>query len=307
MADGDSVPALITIGVVTPCWRAALTKLLACACPANRTMPSGELCWAFATSEDRSPAVAGTATAFIGGSFRGASTTESIRATSVAAAGLCAYTKLTFLPCSRSVTAATAPSPDSPPIDGVKITGETKSAGTAAKLPTTGSPACWKTGSTTEPWSVIWPTEAMMLGLFAILVAQAAARFGSSLSTHSWTASGRPLIPPWALTYLIAASAPANPSLPVPGPVSSVRNARSIGDPWAVEPAVAPPLAAAALADPVDEFDEHAVSASAAAASPQTPPRRAPRFMGSPIVGRCQTTLVDSSLLVPTVAAEARK
>jgi hypothetical protein len=39
-----------------------------------------------------------------------------------------------------------------------------------------------------------------------------------------------------------------------------------------VEPAVDPLLAAAGLADPVDEFDEHAVSASAAAASPQTLP-----------------------------------
>jgi hypothetical protein len=99
--------------------------------------------------------------------------------------------------------------------------------------------------------------------------------------------------------------------------VYSVIKARSIGFPWAVEPAVDPLTVDAALADPltvdaaladpaavpVAEFDEHAVSISAAAAaSPQTPPRRGPCFMGSPVVGRCQTTSVDPSLLIPTVA-----
>jgi hypothetical protein len=63
-----------------------------------------------------------------------------------------------------------------------------------------------------------------------------------------------------------------------------------IGFPWAVE---VPAAAFAAAADPLagglpdpEEFDEHAVTASAAAASPKTAPRRAPRFMGSPVVVR---------------------
>jgi hypothetical protein len=119
------------------------------------------------------------------------------------------------------------------------------------------------------------------------------------------------LIPPCALTYLIAAWMPAHPSPLDPWVENSLRNARLIGVPWAVE---VPAAAFAAAVDPLAvglpdpaEFDEHAVSASAAAASPQIPPQRAPRFMGSPVVGRCQTTLVDSSLLVPPVAADTQK
>src|SRR5580704_12159648 len=125
----------------------------------------------------------------------------------------------------------------------------------------------------------------MTLGLFAVFVAQPAARFGSLLSTHSVAASGRPLIPPCALTYVIAAWMPAHPSPLDPWVENSERNARLIGFPWAVEVPADPLLfAAAGLADPVDEVDEHAVTASAAAASPQMPLRRAPRFMRSPVV-----------------------
>jgi hypothetical protein len=78
---------------------------------------------------------------------------------------------------------------------------------------------------------------------------------------------------------------PAHPSPLDPWVENSVRNARLIGVPCAVEvPADPLPIVTAGLADSVDELDEHAVIASAAAASPHIPPKRAPRFMRSPVV-----------------------